>query len=219
MWASPDIKEHVKEDSDFRIGKVIKRFSADSNNKNVGDFKYVMAGRYTYMSIPDLSPDEFFVKLREVATSDGEKYNFSDSSEYRTAAIADANYHNSAMFPVILLTNDLFSNSDFNKTNLPEVVMLSQQKVSDIILQQTNNYSRTIKEFSGADQQKVVDDSLKIAKHEEDDNIITWMNTKVPNHDFNILKDNPMADYILNTVGADTLVDYVTRIDKYRRDV
>lgn len=216
MWNSPDIRDHVKEESDFRIGKMIDRLKFESETREIGDYEYVYTGEYIYLDIPDISAEKIMEKVNQMIDL-SEKYDFQPESDYRSPEVAYGKYNNVTFFPFILLINKIPTNARFKSDIYPKLRLLSEEQIRDILIPKTGRSSHTAKVVENPETyEEIYNNYIKNAT-DPDTAVDDWLNIKISNFDFTDVQNTNLFQKLKDTIGEEKLLKYISKMDKYKK--
>jgi len=215
MWTSPDIREHVKEESDFRIGKVIEKLTIEATGKSVEEYKYVYVGdSLTYLNVPDISISFLLDKIDQVVETT-KQYNMSPDMDYKSPVLAYDEYNNITFFILVLLLNKIATNANFRSDYYPNIKLLSNEQIKDILISKKQSNSYTAKEITSPEEFiEIYEEYIKNGKDPET-SIDNWLNIKIPNFDFTDIQNTPAFKKLVDEIGLDKLTQYVYILSKY----
>jgi len=217
MWSSPDIKDHVKETSDFRIKNFTKYLKFKTNTQTVGEYEHVNVGDYLNLIVPDVSSTTVLIqKLSELLDS-STSYEFIPAADYQTPNIAAFRYDNTTLFPILLFLNNVMSNADFTSDKLTNVNIINKNKLRDIIMDVTELNEHTIKEVQSQEEFDELESKCIETANETDIGIEEWLNIKVTNHNFTGVQDTPLYQKLVDEYGEKTIKTLITKLTKYRK--
>jgi hypothetical protein len=216
MWNSPDIRDHVNEESDFRIGKLINRLTFESETREIGDYEYTYTGEYTYLDIPDISAEKIMEKVNQM-TDLADEYDFKSDSDYRSPEVAYGKYNNVTFYPFILLINKIPTNARFKSDIYPKLKLLSEEQIRDILIPKSSNKSHTAKRVESTEEfERIYNDNIKKSTDPESA-IDDWLKIKIPNFDFSNIQNTKAYEKLKNEIGETKLLEYIKKMDKYHK--
>lgn len=216
MWDNPDVFKHVTEYTDFRMGKLIDNITFKSNNIDVGDYKYVYAGQYTQIYCPDISADKLMSRTKELVEK-SEQFKFIPEADYKSSILSYMKYNNVLMYQMILLVNELATNSEFNSDNLKDINILPYDDINDLILNVTNTNAKTVKSVTVLEQYEELMEFERETLEDPDVNIEEWLSIKIPLLNFENIKESPEYNRLKSELGDAVLIKYITKMDKYKK--
>ncbi len=216
MWNSPDIRDHVKEESDFRIGKMIDRLTFESKTKEIGDYEYVYTSTYVNMEIPDISAEKIVEKVNQMIDL-AEEYDFQPESDYRAPEVAYGKYNNVTFFPFVLLVNKIPSNARFKSDIYPKLKLLSEEQIREILIPKAGKAPHTVKPIDNPEEfEKIYNDYIKDVQ-DPNTAIDDWLNIRIPNFDFTDVQNTNLFKKLVDTIGEEKVLEYISKLDKYQR--
>lgn len=215
MWTSPDIREHVKEESDFRVGKVIDTLKIEATARTVEDYKYVYVGDYMiYINVPDVSISLLLDKINQIVETTKE-YDLTSDMDYKSPVVAYEEYNNTTFFLLILLLNKIATNANFRSEYYPKIKMLTDEQIKDILISGKIINSYTAKEITSPEEFiEIYNEYIKNANDPETA-VDDWLNIKIPNFDFTNIQDTPEFKKLEEEIGHDKLINYIYILSKY----
>lgn len=216
MWSSPDVRDHVKEETDFRIGRILTSVLFSSNTKNVGDYEYVYAGKYNALQIPDISSDELMKRMEELV-SISKEYTFVNDANYKSSIIANSRYGSVLLYQMVLFVNKLSSNAQFTTDNLKKLYLMDKDQMNEFLISQKHRSPRTLKKVSNVDDYKDLLEKIAINSSDPEVALDDWLNAKIKNFDFTDIQENPLYQKLLDDVGEERIVELITKLVKYKK--
>jgi len=216
MWTSPSIRDHVIEDSDYRLGKLINTVRFDAGEQSVGDYRYVYSGKYSYIEVPDFSADKIMNNIHELRHI-AEEYTFTPEAELKSPSVAHTLYGVSYYFPMVLVLNNIPSNALFTYSKTSTLQLLAKEQLFNFISEASLNRSRTVRKITNIEEMDDIKEALSEQYKDTANAIDEWLEVKIPNADFENIQDTPEYQRLLDEYGLYKLEDYVSRLDKYRR--
>lgn len=217
MWNSPDIKDHASEISDFKLTNMITKITASNKENQIGAYMPVNLGKYSAYVFPDISADRIMKEMNYLQYI-ADTFPMKEDASYKTPDICRVKYDNPALYPLALICNKLFTNMDFNATNLSKVLLINKSQFEELFINKRTDNAKTAKIPTDINQYISYEQKIKDAEKAVDEDLVEWLNVKIPTHDFNILKSCPILMDVVNEVGIDNVISYITKLKKYRRN-
>lgn len=152
MWDTPDVANHIKERSDYRMHNLFEKLIINAEQEYVGEYKYDTTGEnITKLEIYDVSCPalmEKYEELRDMAYT----YNMKFTDNYQTPAIAYDQYQNVTLNSLILLMNRMYSNAEFVMDTSEEYKMLDPNDVTNLILRIDDQNAQAVTEVTDAEE-------------------------------------------------------------------
>ena len=152
MWDTPDVANHIKERSDYRMHNLFEKLIINAEQEYVGEYKYDTTGEnVTKLEIYDVSCPalmEKYEELRDMAYT----YNMKFTDNYQTPAIAYDQYQNVTLNSLILLMNRMYSNAEFVMDTSEEYKMLDPNDVTNLILRIDDQNAQAVTEVTDAEE-------------------------------------------------------------------
>lgn len=217
MWSSPDVLKHVKEETDLKLSSLLRELSFNMMGDPIGEYEHVPQGKYQKIIIRDANDSILMNKLEELAHS-AKEYNMLQDLEKKSSLAAFYQYDNVSYYPLILLVNKIGSNSDYTQDNFPKTYkMLSKADVISLMKESDMNYAVTMKEVSSPDALKEIMTSYFSSLSDSSTAVDKWLNLNIPTHDFTDVDQTELYALLISEIGESTLIDYISRLDVYRR--
>ncbi len=216
MWKSPDIREHVKEETDFRMGNVINYQRFNARTDSVGDYDYVYAGEYNELIIPDISADQLMVRLTEMMNK-ADMLQFEADANYQSPIISNLRYSNVLLYQFVLFLNRLATNADFTIDKLKNILLLTQEQVNEFLLNKNKKSPRTLRKVENVKTYEELLDKMKKNSEDPQQAIDDWLNIKIPTSDFTNIQDTPFYKLLVSEYGEKFVTNLVTLLDKYEK--
>jgi len=216
MWSSPDVREHVREQTDFRIGRILTALLFSASTETVGDYEYVYAGKYNALEVPDISADGLMKRLEELL-SISKEYTFVPEADFKSPIIANSRYGSVLLYQLVLFLNKIPSNSKFTTDYVKKLYLLDKDQINNFLISNKSKSPRTLKKVSNIDDYR--DLLQRIASNSSDPEIALddWLNTKIPNFDFTDVQTTPLYQKLLEEIGEEKIVELITKLVKYKK--
>ena len=216
MWESPSIREHVREEMDFRLGKLMNTLTFDAGKTSVGEYDYVYAGLYEKITSSDFSADKLINNIHELRYI-AEEYDFSANITYKSPTISFIRYNVSFFYQMILLLNNIPSNASFVEGKAAKVNVLDRDQLYNFISKATMNISRTVRKITTIEDMEMIKQALAEQYTDSASAVDEWLNIKIPNTSFDNIQESPEYQKLIDEYGEKIVSLYVTNLDKYRR--
>lgn len=218
MWGSPDIRDHVKEQTDFRLGNVLNYYLFNARTDSVGEYDYVYAGEYDEVIVPDISANNLVNKLQELLNS-ADIMPFTSEANYQSSNIAYVRYNNVTLYQLILFLNRISNNADFNDDNLKTLYLLTQNQVNEFLLNRNNKPPRTARRIDTVEDFGNLLHKINMNNADPTKAVDDWLNVKITNTDFTDIQKTPFYQLLVDTYGEKFITNLVTQLDKYVRRI
>jgi hypothetical protein len=216
MWSSPDIRQHVKEYTDFKISKIMNFWQFNSKVQIQDQYEYVFAGEYEQLILPDISVNNLRDKLEEFIDI-ADRQDFTMDADFKSPHIAHLRYGNILFYQLILFVNRLSSNADFNIDKIKEVFLLTASTVNDLILSHNKRGIRTAKKIENIEEYELMLEKIKENSKEPKKKTSEWLNIKIPTYDFSEIEEHPLYNKLINDLGEDYIVKVISKLNKYKK--
>ena len=216
MWSSPDIRQHVKEYTDFKISKIMNFWQFNSKVQIQDQYEYVFAGEYEQLILPDISVNGLRDKLEEFIDI-AERKEFTMDADFKAPHIAHLRYGSMLFYQILLFVNRLSSNADFNIDKIKEVFLLTASTVNDLILSHNKRGVRTAKKIENIEEYESMLEKIKENSKEPKKKTSEWLNIKIPTYDFSEIEEHPLYNKLINDLGEDYIVKVISKLNKYKK--
>lgn len=213
MWKSPDIKEHVKETSDFLISNLVSYETYTSKNiSELVDFDYEFLGDYEEVEVPDFSINALLDNQEELKNQSKE-YDAINDINYKPQLLSNIKYDNVLYYQFVLFLNDIFSTADFNTSKLNKINLVDRSVILDTLYKYLKSSNTTIKQINDID---ILNDT-EITNISKKDNYDVWMKEKI-RYDTDInLEGTAEYQRVLNIIGKTELDKIISNLMKYKK--
>ncbi len=216
MWRSPDIREHVKEHTDFRMGNVLNYHKFNAKTDSVGEYDYVYAGEYNELIVPDISADHLMVRLTEMINK-ADILKFESEANYQSPIISNLRYSNVLLYQFVLFLNRLSSNADFTIEKLKNILLLTQDQVNEFLLNKNKKSPRTLRKVENVKTYEELVDKMENNSEDPQQAVDDWLNIKIPTANFTDIQDTPFYQLLVSEFGEKFVTNLVTLLDKYEK--
>lgn len=216
MWSSPDIRQHVKEYTDFKISKIMNFWQFNSKVQIQDQYEYVFAGEYEQLILPDISVNNLRDKLEEFIDI-AERKEFTMDADFKAPHIAHLRYGSMLFYQILLFVNRLSSNADFKIDKIKEILLLSATIVNDLILSHNKRGVRTAKKIENIEEYESMLEKIKENSKEPKKKTSEWLNIKIPTYDFSEIEEHPLYNKLINDLGEDYIVKVISKLNKYKK--
>ncbi len=216
MWNSPDIREHVKEHTDFRMGSIIHYYKFNTKTDSVGEYDYVYAGEYNELIVPDISAEYLMIRLSELINK-ADVMKFESEANYQSPIISNLRYSNVLLYQFVLFLNRISSNADFTIDKLKDIFLLTQEQLNEFLLDKNRKSPRTLKKIDNITVYETLIKKMEQNSEEPQQAVDDWLNIKIPTANFTNIQDTPFYQLLVSEFGEKFVTNLVTLLDKYEK--
>jgi len=216
MWKSPNIRDHVKEYTDFRLGNMINYYRFNARIDSVGEYDYVYTGKYDELIIPDISTDYLVTRLSELVNK-ADVLKFEPEIDYQSVSLSHIRYNNILLYQIILFLNSVSSNALFTSDNLKKLLLLTQQQLNEFLLDKNKKSPRTLKKIENVTSYEEL--VTKQEKNSEDpqQNVDDWLNKKITNNVFTDIQKTNLYKLLVKELGKEYVEKLIIALTKYEK--
>lgn len=215
MWDDADVRDHVDEETDFKISTRIDHFIFSNEDDNVGNYKIIPSGFYQRVECPDVAAEQVFNekhKLREYA----DELQFNEILNHQMLLIS-AKFLSTPIFaPLLLMVNDVFSNTTFTNKEHDTITIIPQHAITDFIANRKSKSYNKVEKISTPENLQKTKENLYGTLVNIPESIDDWLNHKIPGHNFKDIQDNPIFKTIKSSTGF-TVEDIAKKVNKLKR--
>lgn len=216
MWKSPNIKDHVKEHTDFRLGNMVNYYKFNARLDSVGEYDYVYTGKYDEVIVPDISTDYLVTRLSELINK-ADVLKFEPEIDYQASALSFIRYNNVILYQIILFLNSVSSNASFTSTNLKNLLLLTQQQLNEFLLDRNKKSPRTLKKIENVTSYEELINKKAVNSEDPQQDIDDWLNKKITNTNFTNIQSTNLYKLLVKEFGKEYVENLVIVLSKYEK--
>lgn len=152
VWSEPNVRKHVEDRTDYRLSNLFEKLIIKASSDKIGNYVYDTTGEdTTKIEIYDVSSTALMEKFYELRDK-CDTYEMEYVNEYKAPTIANDQYENVTLGPLILLMNNKYTNADFVVDDSETYKMLSKEDVVNLLYKIDYDSSNTVEEIEDAEE-------------------------------------------------------------------